>query len=149
MAKIETCSVDTIDQVIALGEAWADAFACDDYDEECWSEIVRQYSIYNYCNWQVFRDEFYQVKGFVSGAITSVPHSGSITAQIHYIYLDTEFQTDENFYQLFQAFETWARDRGAVYCLEPTGYSIPNSYQLAFEAQGYEFTTRVYAKDLV
>lgn len=145
---IERCKPDTINQVISLGNHWADHFSVVDYEEDEWTKSVRQYSIYDHTCWLNWYNNMNQLVGFIAGAIAPVPHSGVITSQIHYVYIKEEFLDSASFLELHGAFEEWARKRRAVSILAPSGYELTDEYQELFNDLGYQSGATVYVKGL-
>jgi len=149
MATVRACGPDAIDQVIIMGNHWADQFVSTDYDEHSWGQNVRQYSIYAHACWLCFYNNMNEMVGFISGAISAVPHSGIVTSQIHYVYLEEPYLDSDNFMLLHHAFENWARERSAVSIIAPSGYEIPETYQELFDDLGYAPGATVIAKGIV
>lgn len=135
---IRTCDPETIDQIIGLGSDWATQWQIEDYDEESWRQGVRQYSIYNHLCWLNWYDNMENLKGFISGAISAAPHSGVVTAQIHYVYLPESHLESINFQEMHIAFENWARERQAVAIISPSAYPMVEPYAEWFEDMDYQ-----------
>ncbi len=128
---------DTIDTIIQLGSDWATQWSIETYDEESWRQGVRQYSIYNHLCWLNWYDNMEHLQGFISGAISAAPHSGEITAQIHYVYLPESHLEFTNFQQLHSAFESWARERNAQAIISPSAYGMIEPYREWFDDLDY------------
>lgn len=143
---IKPCGPDDIDAVIRMGYRWADQWSIDDYDEEIWRQNVRQYSILNQLRCLVWYDGMMRPAGFLLGSASAAPHSGEITAQIHYIYLGDEFLEFINIKELTSEFESWARECGATSILTPGAYQVHGTYRQAFDDLGYDTTVAVRTK---
>jgi hypothetical protein len=143
---IQACSPGDIDLVIALGDDWAETFDILDYDEEHWRQGVRTYSILNQLQWLNWYDHTNQLSGFIAGAVSAAPHSGEITAQIHYVYLKPQHLEMTNFQELHNAFMDWSRATGAVSVLAPSAYTLPETYQEYFVDLGYDHVTTVRSR---
>ena len=72
------------------------------------------------------------------GAVSGAPHSGEITAQIHYVYLPEAHLEFMNFQELHSAFESWAKDRRATGIISPSAYGMIEPYREWFDDLDYQ-----------
>lgn len=140
---IKNCGLEHIDQVIALGQSWAQELEIEDYQEECWRQAVRNYGIYQHLRLLVLTDTWDTVQGFMAGAVSPAPHSGEVTAQIHYAWIRPEQADFQTFLELHSAFESWAREAGATMILKPSAYEIRGPQEDWFHDLNYREHARI------
>lgn len=145
---IKTGSIDHFNDLLPLGNRWADEFEIENYVEDAWLEMTRHYIIHVDQAVLVFCDNLNRVKGFVFGVVHRIPHSTEMVAQIHYIYLTPEHCTHDNLYELHQGFVDWARTFNVVDITAPDFYRLPDQYIKFFDEVGYQQEYTILHKGL-
>lgn len=111
---IRSMRPEEIDSVLILFEYYRSEAGIDDeiYDQDRVLQTVREYAIRHNLMFRLALQGQRPV-GLVGGFLSPDPVERELAATIQFLYLIPEFNQPENYHQLIQEFESWAKDSGA------------------------------------
>lgn len=136
---IRNMQPDEIDGVVILFDYYRTEALIDDdrYNEDRVIETIRTYSV----NWNLFFNVAYEGQrpiGLVGGFVGEDPIDGERCANIQFCYLVDSYHTRENYQQLIQVFEGWAREVKATSIKAiDIGYK-PDRLKYFYETMGFK-----------
>lgn len=129
---------DEIDSVVVLFNYYREAARIDEdqYNEARVVQTIKTYTV----NWNLFFNVAYDGQrpvGVVGGFVSEDPIEGTRGANIQFCYLVDGHASRENYQQLINKFEEWAREVKAtsIKCLD-IGYK-PDRLKYIYETLGY------------
>lgn len=134
---IKQCDISDINQIIELGESWAEQYQHSGYDQTAWHNLVRSYCIHDNCIWLNFYNEENKIKGFMAGSASIVPGQNCVNTQIQLIFLAEGYQDHENLYELHRNFQDWSKKYNCVSIMAPLMFYQPEYVDNFFQELGY------------